>query len=378
MSDFSYKNITIVFFHPYFRDGGVERTNIGLAKELVRLGYKVTFVTILPENYYLEEVRVNGIGMVVLSSLSAASSQINFFMWLRREKKKGAVIVISCQYYVNILCLLFRPFWGRDVLHILSERNHLDEFKINQHGWKQKIVRFLVPIIYRYADVIIGNSKELASDLETVVKRQVEVVYNPTVNKRLFELSEEKITEDWFLSLDGPVFIAAGRLSAQKGFDTLIKAFSVYSKSKSANLVILGEGEDRLALGELALKLGVEHFVTFAGFVDNPYKFIRRAHVFILSSRYEGLPNVLIEALALKTPVISTNCKSGPKEILGNGEWGMLIEVDDVDALSEALFLIVNNYDDAVNATFRAEKILPSFMPENVCRDLISIFKDNL
>jgi len=139
---------------------------------------------------------------------------------------------------VNVLCLLFRPLWGRDVLHILSERNHFDEFKLNQHGFKQKIVSRMVPLLYRFADVIIGNSRELADDLEKITGRPVKVVYNPTLTERFYDMANETVTESWFLSLGRPVFIGSGRLSRQKGFDVLIKSFIRFSEHQSGSLVI--------------------------------------------------------------------------------------------------------------------------------------------
>ncbi len=379
MDSSAYSNGHVVFFHPYFRDGGVERTNIGLSKELIKLGYKVSFITIKPSNHYLEEVQTSGIELIVLPSKSTLGAQLKFSQWIRNKRKiKTPLIVISCQYYVNILCLLFRPFWGRNVQHILSERNHLDEFNVNQYGFKQKIVRLLIPVLYRFADVVIGNSKELANDLEKVVGRPVGVVYNPTINERLYELAAEEITEKWFLLLKKPIFIAVGRLSKQKGFDTLVKAFAIYLKSRDATLLILGDGQERLALEALAKKEGLTDYLVMPGFVNNPHKFVMAADVFVLSSRYEGLPNVLIEALALRTPVVATNCKSGPTEILGNGRWGKLVGVDNVNEMSKALLSLVNNYDEAMRITLDAKKSLSCFTPKQASHNLVSVFHDGL
>ena len=300
MGNASKKKPLVVFFHPYFGDGGVERTNIGLSKELIRNGFEVAFVTIQPSNHYVDEICKLGIEFVDLKSKSTFSSQIEFAKWLHNKKKiTDSIVVISCQYYVNILCLIFSPLWGKRVLHILSERNHIDEFKINQHGIKQKIVRFLVPILYRYANKVIANSSELANDLEEITGREVQAIYNPTINSRLYELVKEDINEKWFGQVKRPIIIAVGRLSPQKDFETLIKAFAHLKETRDATLIILGDGKNRGGLNDLIIKYKIQSSVIMPGFVENPYKFMKFADLFVLSSVYEGLPNVLIEALAI-------------------------------------------------------------------------------
>jgi len=112
MGDSSDKKPLVVFFHPYFSDGGVERTNIGLSKELIRNGYKVSFLTINPSDHYAEEVRELGVEFVVFSAKTTFFAQVALAKWLRKKSNvTGSIVVISCQYYVNVLCLMFRPFW---------------------------------------------------------------------------------------------------------------------------------------------------------------------------------------------------------------------------------------------------------------------------
>lgn len=361
------KKPLIVFYHPYFSDGGVERTNIGLAKELIKQGYAVSFVTINPSNHFVDEVTEIGIEFVVLSAKSAFLSQPAFVKWLRNRKKVvGSVVVISCQYYVNILCLLFYPFWGRNVSHILSERNHFDEFKVNRNGLKKNIIMRLVPVLYRFADNIIANSSELAEDLERITGREVSVIYNPTVNERLLSLSQEVIVEKWFEQAKRPVIIAVGRLSLQKDFTTLISAFAELKCTHDATLVILGVGDEEVRLNELIKSHNLESSVIMPGFIENPYKFMKAADLFVLSSIYEGLPNVLIEALALGTNVISTACKSGPTEILSDGAFGQLVPVADGHALSVAMKWSLDNRVDASAMTEKSKSSLEEYTPNVV------------
>ena len=375
MHDSGARKPLIVFFHPYFRDGGVERTNIGLSKELIRVGYKVCFVTINPSDHYVDELKECGIEFVVLPARSTLSSQFSLVKWIRRRRShEQSMVVISCQYYVNLLCLFFRPLWGKGIKHILSERNHFDEFKINQHGFKQYIVQWLVPIMYRFADTVIANSKELADDLRQITGRNVIPIYNPTINHRFSSMIDEEVSEDWFTGARRPIILTVGRMSLQKDHETLVKAFARLRERLDATLIIIGDGEQRTNLERLVDELDLSSSVIMPGFAPNPYKFMRSADLFVLSSVYEGLPNVLIEALAAGTNVISTACKSGPKEILNNGEYGQLVPVGDDIALSDAMEWALMNENEAAGKTAASRAYLDRFRPEVVASQLIDLF----
>jgi len=376
MNNFADKKPLIVFFHPYFSDGGVERTNIGLSKELIKKGYEVSFVTINPSDHFIDEVHKLGIEFVVLPAKTTFASQPALVKWLRSKNKAvDSVVVISCQYYVNILCLLFRPFWGQNVRHILSERNHLDEFKINQHGLKQKLIRWLVPVLYRYAEKVIANSAELAGDLEKITGRDVSVIYNPTLNSRLLKLAEEPVTEGWFEGAKHPIILAAGRLSPQKDFATLIRAFAKLRETHEASLVILGDGAEKVHLNELIKSHNVQSSVIMPGFVENPYKFMKSADLFVLSSVYEGLPNVLIEALAIGTNVVSTACKSGPAEVLNKGAFGQMVPVGDYQSMSAAMKWAIENSIEASEMTKKSAQSLKKYKPAVVVMKLMELLK---
>ncbi len=377
VNDFPDKKPLIVFFHPYFSDGGVERTNIGLSKELIRNGYEVSFVTINPADYFIDEVHKLGIEFVVLPAKTTLMAQPALVKWLRKKNKVvNSIVVISCQYYVNILCLLFRPFWGRDISHVLSERNHFDEFKVNQHGLKQKIIMWLIPVLYRFADSVIANSSELAADLEKITGKEVSVIYNPSINSRLQLLAQENIVEKWYLQARRPIILAVGRLSLQKDFETLINAFARLKATHDASLVILGDGVEKVRLEKLIKSYNLHSSVIIPGFVVNPYKFMRSADLFVLSSIYEGLPNVLIEALNLGIPVISTSCSSGPAEILDGGRYGSLVSVGDDEAMCDSMKWVLDHPQEASLKTSAAADSLKRYTPRSVGRQLISFLND--
>jgi glycosyltransferase involved in cell wall biosynthesis len=170
-----------------------------------------------------------------------------------------------------------------------------------------------------------------------IPRERIRVIYNPIVTPALFEKSRVLLEHPWFKSGEPPVLLAAGRLTGQKGFDVLIRAFARVRKDHRVRLLIVGEGEERPALEAMIREYELGQDVSMPGFVPNPYNYMAHAAAFVLSSRWEGLPTVLVEALALGAPIISTDCPSGPREILMGGKYGQLLPVDDPGALAAAI-----------------------------------------
>jgi glycosyltransferase involved in cell wall biosynthesis len=187
---------------------------------------------------------------------------------------------------------------------------------------------------------VAGVSEGVVADLKALVPRvpntKFKVIYNPVVTAEMIEKGNEPIDHPWF-ELGIPVFVAAGRLRPQKDFPILIEAFHRVRQSRDARLIILGEGPDRGDLEALVARLDLGDSVALHGFTDNPYAFFSRAAAFVLSSRWEGLPTVLIEALSCGAPIIATDCPSGPREILADGRYGRLVPVGDAESLSGAI-----------------------------------------
>jgi len=183
----------------------------------------------------------------------------------------------------------------------------------------------LIRWFYPWASKVVAVSEAARSDLLAVAGLQpdsIQVINNPVVTPRLFERAKVPLDHPWFAAGEPPVILGVGRLVTAKNFPLLLRAFALVRKEQPARLVILGDGEQRQVL---------------EWFVDNPYPYMARAGAFVLSSSFEGLPTVLIEALALGVPVVSTDCPSGPSEILQQGRWGALVPVDDERALAEGI-----------------------------------------
>jgi glycosyltransferase involved in cell wall biosynthesis len=163
------------------------------------------------------------------------------------------------------------------------------------------------------------------------------VVYNPVITPEIMALARQTPDHPWFAAGGPPVILAVGRLTPQKDFPTLLRAFAEVRRRRPARLLILGEGEERAALEALGADLGVAADVALPGFRENAMAYMAGSALFVLSSAWEGLPTVLIEALAAGTRVVSTDCPSGPREILQDGRLGSLVPVGDVAALADAM-----------------------------------------
>jgi glycosyltransferase involved in cell wall biosynthesis len=206
----------------------------------------------------------------------------------------------------------------------------------------------IIKLSYRHADIVAGCSSAVADDiaeLSGLPRERVHVIYNPT-DPEIEAKAQEPIEHPWFNNSKIPVILCVSRLDPQKDLPTLIRAFSIVRKERPAKLAILGEGSERAKLEALVKELGLEGDVRMPGFVDNPFKFMKRATVFALSSRFEGFGMVIAEALAVGTPVVSTDCPSGPAEILGGGKWGKLVPVGDHEKLAEAILETIENPPD--------------------------------
>jgi glycosyltransferase involved in cell wall biosynthesis len=194
-------------------------------------------------------------------------------------------------------------------------------------------------MILSFADAVVSVSNGVADDLAQcagVPREDITVIHNGVVTTNVDRLASAEPAHPWFAG-ETPVIVAMGRLVPQKDFKTLLAALASVQDSCCARLLVLGEGPMRAELESLATSLGLADRVAFPGFVDNPWPYLSRADLFVLSSRFEGLPNVIVEALACGTPVVSTNCPHGPFEILDGGRYGVLVPVGDPTALGEAI-----------------------------------------
>jgi glycosyltransferase involved in cell wall biosynthesis len=241
--------------------------------------------------------------------------------------------------HANIVALWARKLGRYPGRVVVIEQNTLSEAALNGKTLRDRIMPRLVRRFYPWADYVVGVSEGVVDDLAqfvTLSSDKLRVISNPIVASDIGELAGAAVDNEWFD--DGvPVFVAAGRLQPQKDFPTLLRAFAEVRSGRPARLVILGEGPDRAGLEALVEELELTTDVALPGALTNPYAYMARSVAFVLSSRWEGLPTVLIEAMSCGAPVIATDCPSGPREILAGGRYGTLVPVGDVAALATAM-----------------------------------------
>ncbi len=202
------------------------------------------------------------------------------------------------------------------------------------------------------------------------------VIYNPIVDEELLRKAEEPVDHPFFGEGRPPVILAAGRLHVSKDFPTLLRAFSLVRREVPSRLLILGEGEKRRELEELAEELGIREDLDMPGFVKNPYKYMRRASVFVLSSQWEGLPTVLVEAMACGCPVVSTDCPSGPAEILQGGECGLLVPPRNAEELAAAILRVLKDKTLAQELREKGKIRAMDFTVERAVREYIRLVEE--
>jgi len=256
----------------------------------------------------------------------------------------------------------------------VSQRNHLSQSTTRLKTLKRRVLTDLVRTYYPLADTIATVSKGVALDLAKVLDMPVErfcVTYNPVVTSELAERASEPLDHPWFSGEGPPVFLGVGKLDRQKDFPTLVRAFARVREQREARLVILGEGKQRAALETLVAELGIGSDVDLPGFVENPFAFMSRAGTMVLSSLYEGLPGVLIQAMACGCPVVSTDCPSGPSEILAGGKYGPLVPISDPESLAEAMH---SSLDAPISAELLREGAEPFSVDRSCERYLEAMF----
>ncbi len=348
MNETSPRKMKVLFFISSLEGGGAERVMVDLLRQIDKEKFEPVLLLLhTPETspfreYFPREVRI----IVVERRIDSLSSKIKQFVQfayaVRREKPH---VLLSMLTHNNIMAIVAGMILRVKV--IVSEHCTLGE--LIKTGRGRKMLGFpaalLVKLLYRFAGRVIAVSEGVRADLTGsfhIPASRIRVIYNPVDVHRITGLSSVR-PEHPFIQGRVPLVIAVGRLVRAKGFDILLKAFSRVVQKLDARLIIVGDGPEREPLERLARDLVLETRVSFAGFQRNPHAYMSRADVFVLSSRHEGLPVVLLEAIACGAPVIATGCKSGPSEVLQDGRCGVLVPAGDENALSEAIVRLLKD-----------------------------------
>lgn len=327
------ESMRLAVFLPSLEGGGAERVVVSLLKGFVERQIAVDLVLAKAKGVYLSQVP-SSCRIIDLDSRGVLNSLPKLILYLRRERPQRMLSMMS---HANIVAIMARFFSCIRFRLVVSERCALAGNYFL--GFKGRLLKICMYCIYPFADAIVAVSNGVSDDIRRELNidcAMLNVIYNPVDFKKIENESSLPCSNDW-LNASVPIIIASGRLTKQKDFPTLLKALAKVRAKRDVRLIILGDGEEKDYLKTITIDLGLVEYVFFAGFVRQPYTWFSRASVFVLSSAWEGLPNVLIEAMACGVPVVATDCPHGPKEILENGKWGRLVPVGDAESMAFAI-----------------------------------------
>jgi glycosyltransferase involved in cell wall biosynthesis len=373
------KRKKILFIIPSLAGGGAERIFLNILKYINREKFMPSLVLFEKKEVYVEQIPED----VDVYDLKKRN-RFDFFKLIFRlacriYRNVKPDIVVSFLDYANFINIFSRiiSFFIKPVI-IISQRNYTSaSIKLNR---LKKIKSILVKNFYPRADKIIAISKGVKKDLINnfnIPLGKVKVIYNPVDLLEIDRLVKEPIENGLFHD-NIPIIVACGRLTKQKNYPLLLHSFSRVLKRCNARLLILGEGEEKDNFIKLCLGLKISDRVFFPGFQKNPFKYIGKADIFVLSSLFEGFSNVIIEAMACGIPVISTNCPSGPDEIITDGVNGLLVPVGNVEAMKNAIMRLLKDKTLRKNLSEAGRKRAEDFRVKKIVKEYENLFSNVL
>lgn len=370
---------TAAFFAPYTEHVGTEQAIVEMARGFERNGVKIDLL----QAYREWPLSVDPPGRVV--SLNARWSNIAIdclpFPW-KKFCLAGTSGMRLARYLLrrepDVLVTGLLSGIAAGICHALPVKT---ETVISVQGLPQRdrIRTIIWPRIYPATEAVVAPVDSVAARTAEVAKmprQDVDVIPNPVVNKKLLNQCRTTPDHPWFDGED-PIIVSVGRQTRQKDFSTLLRAFAQVREDRRAKLLVPGkEGDETDRLRTLTAKLGLEDDVEFTGFVDNPYAYMNGADVFVLSSKWEGPGHVIVEALAAGTPVVSTDCPSGPRDLLRDGEAGVLVPVGDDTAMSKAVGDLLDDPVRGRRLVASGQETVNAFWVENAAQQYYELCRD--
>lgn len=346
----------LAIYLPSLVSSGLTRVMLNLSDGLIELGYDVDIVVSRAVGDFREEVpseaEIVSLNAPVDHKLSTPATRNitalpGLILYLRRETPD---VLLSAMNHGSVTSLLARRVARVDTRTAVTVHTHLSTHIQRFQNVRTRLTPAAINLFYRGANRVIAVSNGVADDLamRTILQRdRIHVIYNPVVSPELLKKANEPVGHPWFEPGEPPVILSVGRLSDHKDYSTLIRAFDQLNSKQDARLIIVGEGNQRQRLEKLVENLGLSEVVDLPGFVGNPYSYMRAASLFVFSSLGdEGLPTVIIEALACQCDVVATDCPSGPAEILDNGTYGRLVPPKSPNELANSMMRSLNNPTD--------------------------------
>ena len=328
----------IAFFLPALNSGGAEKNTVLLAEEMARLGHRVDILLVKRGGAFLKHVPAN-VRLIELNGKGMLRSLLPLKHYLAIDTPDALIAGLPGP---NSVAVMAKLLLGKTLRTKIIITQHI-MFSCNVaafRGVRSRVRHWVARRLFPHADAVIAVSQGVAADLLLEIPplepRKIKVIYNPVNIARAHTLAQEDISHPWLEDKITPVLIAVGRLMPQKDYPNLIAALT---HVRDVRILICGEGTEQAknALIKDIEDKGLKDRVDLLGFVDNPFALLARADMLVLPSRFEGFGNVLIEAMAVGTPVVSTDCPSGPAEVLNNGAFGALVPVGEPEALAAAI-----------------------------------------
>lgn len=365
------KKILVVI--PSLEGGGAERVASILLKELSMTDIDIVLVLFSKKYAYGVPSKVKLRYIDIEPRKNFIYSTVKFFLIISKLRKiineEGPLNILSFMDYANVTVLLSNIFFRGKAGVIISVRTALSLYLHEySRSFLNRVISFFVRLLYNKADKIIAVSDFSRNDLIQnfgIRPEKIITIYNPVDINKIKILAEEEVSHPWFKDKI-PVVLAIGRLSKEKGFDYLLRAFAIVSEKMDVRLLVVGEGEEEISLKNLSKSIGIDKDVVFLGFEKNPYKYMRRATIYVMSSLYEGFPNVLIEAMVCDLPVISTVYNPNSNEIVENEKTGLLVPVADEGALSDAILKLLNDPSERIRLAANAREKVKEFSVEKI------------
>lgn len=351
------KRKKIAFFVSSFFDG-IGVNTVRLAKSFHKEGYNVDLLITGTERKYID-IESTTINVIEFNCTGVYKTIPQLIQYMKRAQPEA---IISGGEAPNLTLILTNLFLFKRIKTkiIVSIRTHLStQYSHRKSNMKSMMLKYLGKILYRFADQIVAVSKGVAADVSQlfgVDRESVKVIYNPIVEKNglINSDNEEELLHPWINEGNSNIILGVGRLVPQKNFQLLINAFAIVRESINAKLIIVGEGSERELLEGEIQDLGLKGYIDLVGYQSNPYTYMKNADVFVLSSEWEGFGNVIVEAMICGTKVVSTDCPSGPSEILDSGKYGFLVERNNSRKLADAILTSLKSELDSEDIITRA------------------------
>lgn len=326
----------IAFFLQDLDGGGAERAIVALAGEISRRGHTVDLVLGDAAGAYRDEISAQ-VGVVDFGTRAPLHIFRGLVRYLRDRQPRA---VMSALDVANIMLIPAARLAGYRGRAVISQRAVVAASLRDLGPVRRVATRVLQRLCFRHADALISNSHAAARDVRGMLgvpRERIVTIHNALDLERVERLARERLDDEFVRQARSELILSVGSLTKRKDMTTLVRAFGAVRAQREAKLVILGSGPERAALEALIAQLGLRDDVHLPGFDANPYKWMAAAAVFVSSSTEEGFPNVIAEALALRRPVVATDCPGDTAELLAHGKWGRLVPVGDAPRMAEAI-----------------------------------------